>query len=125
MHFGVMLLAAVMTSSLPLPWQVGSFLFLVAAMVVGVRALVSVWRVGLRGALVPLLALGLVFTGLLSLSMLSLLALWPVQMERQNCLRDALTIAAEERCEVTFRTTVEERLLEMSAVGSAGSGGVG
>lgn len=112
MHFGVMLLAAVMTNTLPLPWQAGSFLFLVAALVVGVRALVSVWRAGLRGVLLPVLALGLVFTALLSLSMIGLLTLWPVQMERQDCLRDALTIAAEERCEKAFDTTVEERLLD-------------
>ena len=84
------------TTTLPLPWQAASLVFVVAALVVGIRALRFVWRAGLRGVLVPMLAVGLAFTALLSVSMASLLALWPVQLERQQCLQDALTIASQE-----------------------------
>lgn len=114
MHFGLLLLAAVVTSTLPLPWQAASLVFIVAALVVGIRALRSVWRAGLRGVLVPMLAIGLAFTALMSVSMASLLALWPVQLERQECLQGALTIAARESCQVDFQHTLEERLRELT-----------
>jgi hypothetical protein len=110
LHFGVLLLAAVVTSTLPLPWQVGSLVFVVAAIVVGVRAFVRAWRTGVRGAVLPMLGLGVVSAGLVALTVLSLLVVWPQQMERQTCLAAAVTIAATERCEADFRRAVEERL---------------
>ncbi|HEY5518634.1 MAG TPA: hypothetical protein VIK17_03200 [Cellulomonas sp.] len=119
MHFGLLLLAGVVTSALPLPWQAASLVFIVAALVVGVRALRSVWRAGLRGMLVPMLTIGLVFTALMSVSMASLLALWPVQLDRQDCLQGALTIAARETCQVTFQNALEAKL---RGLGRAGTG---
>lgn len=103
MHFGLAMLACLVTSTLPLPWQAGALAFALLAMVMGIRALRSVWVSGARGAMVPALSIGLAFAGVLTLSMVTSLALWPLQMERQDCLRDALTIAAQERCEADFR----------------------
>ena len=119
LHFALLLLAGVITSALPLPWQAASLGFVVAALVAGVRALSSVWRAGLRGVLVPMLAIGLAFTALMSIALASLLALWPVQLERQQCLAGALTIAATEKCQVDFQTTLEDRLRELSRSPSA------
>jgi hypothetical protein len=110
LHFGMLLLAAILASTLPLPWQVGALGFVVAALVVGMRALVLAWRDGVRGAVVPLLGLGLVSAGLVALTVLSLMLVWPQQLARQECLAGAVTIAATERCQAEFRRAVEERL---------------
>lgn len=115
MHFGLLILATLLTASLALPWQAAALAFAIAAVVVGIRALRAVWRAGLRGTLVPVLAVGLALAALMSLSLLTMLALWPIQVERQDCLRDALTIAARETCETQFQEALAERL-ERAAV---------
>jgi hypothetical protein len=119
LHFGVLLLAAVLTSALPLPGQIGSLVFVVAAIVVGIHALVQAWRAGIRGAILPVLALGVASAGLIAVTVLSLLVVWPQQMQRQTCLATAVTISGTERCEADFRRAVEDRL--ESSLSPAGS----
>lgn len=108
LHFGLLLLAGMVTSTLPLPLQVAAIGFMVAAVVVGVVALVAVWRSGLRGTLPIVLGVGIGVAGLMAASLTALLALWPAQMARQDCLRDALTISAREACEREFQESVDE-----------------
>ncbi len=110
LHFGVLLLAAVLTSTLPLPWQAASLAFVVAALVVGIRAFVLALRGGVRGVVLPMLGLGLASAGLVAVTVLSLLVVWPQQLRRQDCLANAVTISATERCEAEFRRSLEERL---------------
>ncbi|MCL3859907.1 hypothetical protein [Actinotalea sp. K2] len=110
LHFGLLMLASLVTSSLALPWQVAALGFALAALVQGVRALRAIWRAGVRGVLVPVVASGVALTAVMSLSMLLLLALWPVQMERQDCLGGALTISAREACESRFQESLTEFL---------------
>jgi hypothetical protein len=110
LHFGMLLLAAVLTTTLPLPWQAASLAFVIAALVVGIRAFVLAWRAGVRGVVLPMLGLGVASAGLVAVTVLSLLVVWPQQLERQECLAGAVTIAATERCEAEFRRSLEERL---------------
>lgn len=110
LHFGLLMLASLVTASLALPWQAAGLAFALAAVVMGARAMRAVWRAGLRGALVPVLAIGLAFAAMLSASLATMLVLWPVQVERQDCLRDALTISAREACEQQFQDALTERL---------------
>ena len=110
LHFGLLILATLLTASLTLPWQAAALAFAIAAIVVGVRAIRTVWRAGLRGTLVPVLAVGLALAALMSLSLVTMLVLWPLQVERQDCLRDALTISAREGCETAFQDALTERL---------------
>ena len=119
MHFGLLLLATMVTSTLPLPWQAASLAFIVAALVVGIFALRSVWRAGVRGPLVPMLTIGLAFTALLSVATAGMLALWPVQLDRQHCLQDALTISANEKCQLDYQHTLEDRLNELTKARAA------
>lgn len=114
LHFTLLVLAALLTTTLPLPWQLGSFAFAVAALVVGVRALRQVWRSGLRQQLAPLLLVGLAFTALMILSMSAMLAFWPAQMARQECLARAVTIDAREQCELDFEQSLNDRLSELT-----------
>jgi hypothetical protein len=116
LHFLALLLASVVTSALPLPWQAAALLFLGAAMVVGVRTLVLAWRGGIRGGLIVMLSVGVGMSGFVGLGMLSLLALWPEQMAKQECLAGAVTISATRACELEFERAVDERL------GGRGSG---
>ena len=98
-HFGLFMLAAILLSVLELPWKVASLAFLAAAVVTGIRALVTVIRGRVRGSLVPMLVLGLVFSMLFSLTLLATFATWPLQMKQQECLRGALTISAKAACQ--------------------------
>lgn len=119
LHFSLLLLASLLTSALPLPWQAASLGFVVAALVVGVRALVAVWRAGIRGVLVPMLMIGLAFTAVMSIALATLLALWPVQLARQECLAGALTIAATDACQAGYTDAVKDRF---SVLGGTGTG---
>ena len=104
------MLASLVTASLPFPWQVGALLFAVVALVIGIRALIAVWRAGVRGALVPVLAAGLFFAAMLSVSLTMMLALWPIQVENQQCLRDAVTISARDACAEQLQDALDERI---------------
>lgn len=117
MHFGLLMLASMVTSSLPLPWQAAALVFAVAAVVVGVRALRAVWVSGLRGGLLVIVSVLLGLAGMTTVSLATMLALWPLQMERQECLHGALTIAAEERCNDAYDDALRSRLNQMTVPG--------
>lgn len=114
LHFSLLLLASWLTASLPLPWEASGLAFAVAAVVVGIRALRTAVRAGLRDRLAPVLAFGLTFAVLLVLSMAATLVFWPVQMERQECLSGALTISAREACETQFQQSLSEHLMRLT-----------
>jgi len=103
LHFGLLMLATVLTSSLPLPWGAASIAFVLLSLVVGVRALVALRRARVRGVLAPMLTIGLVFSTMLALTTVSMVATWPVQSAREDCLRSALTVSAQARCEKAYQ----------------------
>ncbi|TDE97582.1 hypothetical protein EXU48_05215 [Occultella glacieicola] len=109
MFFGLLLLAAVLTSGLPIPWQVAAPLFAGGAIVIGLRTLGKIRRFGVRGMITVFLTGGMVLSALLLFSSVTLLSLWPAQVERQQCLDSALTIAAQDRCEQRFNEAVADR----------------
>ena len=110
LHFAGLLLGAVLASMLPLPGRALGIVLVLAALVVGVRALVLAWRGGVPGGVVPMLGVGVVSAAFVALFMLVMLSFWPQEMARQTCLRDAVTIAATERCEADYRRAFDERL---------------
>jgi len=110
LRFGVLMLAMLLVSALPFPWQAASIVVGVLAVVVGVRALVAVWRARVRGVLVPALALGIGLAAMLCLQMASTLVLWDLATARQQCLDGAITVAAERRCEVAWQASLDERM---------------
>lgn len=126
LHFLAFLLASVVTSALPLPWQAASLVFVAVGIVVGLRALVLAWRGGVRGGLAATLSVGVALACFVGLGMVSLLAFWPQQLDRQECLAGAVTISANRTCEADFRRAVDERLgrTEPAATGLSASPGV-
>ncbi|HLS15187.1 MAG TPA: hypothetical protein VK095_11815 [Beutenbergiaceae bacterium] len=109
LRFGLLMLGAVLTAQLDLPWQLISPLLTVAAIVVGVRTLVSVIRQRLGVTIVVLLSGGLALSGMLLLTSLGSLVMWEAQMDRQQCMRTALTVSAEDQCEAAYQEALTER----------------
>ena len=109
LRFGLLMLAALLTSRLPVPWQVASPVFALAAVIFGVRSIVRVRRTGIRGTLTAMLAGGVALSVVLLLSSLTMLSLWSAQVDRDRCLGSALTISAKEQCERTFQDAVTQR----------------
>ncbi len=122
-HFGVFLLAAVLAGTFPLPWRAASILFVAGAVVVGIRALRLVRRSGMRGSLVPLLAVGLAFTAMLGIGTVGSFLFWSAETGRQECLSDALTVSATSACEQQYQEDLSQwqRDMERSAGLSTGS----
>jgi hypothetical protein len=108
LHFGLLMLAMLVVSALPFPWQAASIVVAVVAIAVGVRALVAVWRARVRGVLVAALALGVGLAAMLSVQMVSTLVLWDVASARQECLDGAITVAAERRCEAAWQSSLDD-----------------
>ncbi|MDM7831930.1 hypothetical protein [Cellulomonas edaphi] len=106
--FGVLLLGAVVLSTLPVPWQAVALPFVVAAAVYGVRGLVQASRAHVRGALVPMLAGGVAITLLWTVAIGAMLVLWPALADRERCLDDALTISAADECRQAFQAELED-----------------
>lgn len=115
MHFGLVVLATFVTSALPLPWQLAAIAFGITAAVYGVRALRAVKRARLRGGMAPVVTLGLVFSVMVSVSLLGTLSILPMRIELQECLQGALTISAREQCADDFDAAVRERFQMPSA----------
>lgn len=99
LQFWVLSLSSVIATSLPLPWTLGALVLVAAALVVGARALLTTWRAQVPGLLLPMVVVGLAFTAMTMVTLLSTFALWPLVQEREECLRGALTVAAQEECE--------------------------
>jgi len=105
--FGLLTIGVVLATGLPLPWQVLGMALCLVALVQGVRALRAVLRAGARRML-PAVTIGLAVCALFAVSSVSVLATWPVQVARQDCLERALTISARETCEAEYRQALED-----------------
>lgn len=112
--FIALVVAALLTSRLRLPWQLGGLAFALTALGTGVWALVAARRPGLREQVAPMLVVGLVFTTMLALSMSSSLVLWSEQTAHQECLDRALTLSTQRACDRTYEDAVQERLDELT-----------
>ena len=106
MHFGLLMLASLLTSSLALPWRFVSVAIALVALVVGILALRRIWRAGLRGFLVVALSAGVVMTFALALTTLAVIPVWQIEMDRQSCLNEAITVSARTTCEADYQTAI-------------------
>jgi hypothetical protein len=115
-YLGLLMLGTLACSSLPLPWQMGGLAFAGAAIVVGVMALRSLRRAHVRGILPAVVVLALVFSGLSVLSYGATAFFWTVSMQRQDCLRDAITVSAQAQCETDYRNALQAKLDQLTGV---------
>lgn len=97
-RFGLLALAAVLATSLPLPWGLAGIAFTLAAVAVGIMALVAVVRARLRAATVVMISIGLGLVGLLLLSQLGMVLFYDVTRADQQCRTAAITDQAQQQC---------------------------
>ncbi|WP_461024399.1 hypothetical protein [Thalassiella azotivora] len=107
-RFAVLVLAAVVTSTLRLPWQAAALVFSVGAVVVGVLATRAVVRARMGGAGVAFAAAGVGLSAVMVVVNGASVALWPVQAELQRCQQRAVTEAAERRCLAEYERTLTD-----------------
>jgi hypothetical protein len=107
-NFGIFLLAAVVLSTIRAPWQAVALPFVVVAIVYAIRALVAAARAHVRGALVPMLAGGIAIAAFWAFVTITMLAIWPLQSDREECLAGALTVTATAECNQTFQDGLED-----------------
>jgi hypothetical protein len=97
----LLVLAAVLASSLQLPWSVLALALAVVAVVVGIRMLISS-RGTARAVWNPLVIAVLALSGFVAMISGASIVAWPAQMELQACQDRALTHSARATCEARF-----------------------
>jgi hypothetical protein len=108
MNFGLFMLAALVTTTLALPWRMVSVAIAIGTLVVGIRAFRRIWRAGMRGTLVAALAAGMAMTIALAVTTLAVIPVWHIEMDRKDCLDRALTVSATSECESTYSTQIKD-----------------
>lgn len=118
-RFGALLILALLGSQLPLPYTLAAPVLIVAAVVFGVIALRRSWAISRRSLMTPMLIAGIVMALMMSITVASKFALWPVEMERQECARYAITNSAKAECVANYEKAVSERLDSLRGFSSA------
>ncbi|MEE6274230.1 hypothetical protein [Georgenia wangjunii] len=113
MWFSLLLLGALLFPLLTLPWplSLGSGVLALAALGVGVYALVKVIRVRVGGIILPVLIVSLLFAVYLVVSAVVQAILWEEYAAFQECADRALTVQAERACTDGLEDAVRGRLL--------------
>src|SRR5699024_4013652 len=94
----------------PVPWQVVSPVAGVGAVYLGIRALMTYRRFGASRFTWVFLVIGVGMSVLLTFASLSLLTMWDVQAEHQECMDRALTVQAEQACTNAHEPALQDRL---------------
>lgn len=101
--FLLALFGAVATSGLMLPWKVLSLVLALAAVTVGVVALVKIISTKLNRAVLLATIVGLGAALFLTLGIGASVLLWPITAEYEDCMSRALTLQATNECEDALR----------------------
>jgi hypothetical protein len=101
--FMLLLLGALLGSSFPLPWKVLGLLFGLAALTVGILALVGLVRQKAPALLRISTTVALVASLFLTLGTGAAILLWPVTERYEECMATALTSKAQRQCEDDLR----------------------
>lgn len=112
--FALLVLCTIVTSNYPLPFKVTGLLFGLAALVMGVRAVVLLIRAKLGSGIAVVSIMGIVLTAFTVFGIAGQVILWPVQSDYETCQREALTGQAIDACTQEYTTTLEnlqERVL--------------
>lgn len=96
--FSLCLVASVIASYLPLPWRFGATVFLVVALVYGVRALLALVGSS-RPTQVAVVSTLLALSVVLLLAQVAQVIAYPAFWQYQQCLDAALTERARDACD--------------------------
>lgn len=107
--FALTVLASVLVSLLRLPFSLIAAVLGLAAIGIGVWALIVAGRARVRGSLPIMLTAGLVVAFLWSMAMASPLFALQAELDRQTCLDGALTVSAQTTCEAEYQKALKEQ----------------
>lgn len=109
-RFGALLILALLGSQLPLPYTLAAPVLIIAAIVYGIFALRRSWAISSRNLMTPMLVAGIVMALMMSVTVAAKFTLWPVEMERQECVQYAITHSAKAECQANYDEAVSDRL---------------
>jgi len=112
-RFGALLILSLLSTQLPLPYTLAAPVLIIISIVYGIRALRRSWAISPRNLMTPMLIAGIAMALMMSVTVASKFALWPIEMERQECVQYAITNSAEAECEANYQKAVEERLTSL------------
>ncbi|WP_035776769.1 hypothetical protein [Arthrobacter sp. H5] len=101
--FILLLVATMLAASFPLPWKVLGLMFALAALTVGIIALVGTIRHRLPRLMRIATIAGLVASLFFTLGTGAQIILWPVVQQYEECSATALTSKAQGTCEDNLR----------------------
>ncbi|GAB3548018.1 hypothetical protein GCM10027404_11150 [Arthrobacter tumbae] len=101
--FMLLLLGTLLGTSFPLPWKVLGLVFGLAAVTVGIIALVGLVRQKAPTLLRISTTVGLVASLFLTLGAGATILLWPVTEQYEECTATALTSKAQRECDEDLR----------------------
>lgn len=101
--FMLLLLGTLVTANFPLPWKVLGLLFGLAALTVGILAMVNLVRHKAPALVRISTTIGLVATLLLTMATGAAILLWPLTAQYEECMASALTSKAQGQCEDDLR----------------------
>ena len=117
-RFGALLILSLLASQLPLPYTLAAPVLIVASIAFGVIALRRSWAISTRNLMTPMLIAGIAMALMMSVTVATKFALWPVEVAHQECTQYALTNTAKAECEADYQQAVTERLDSLRGVGS-------
>lgn len=101
--FMLLILGAFLSSNFPLPWKVLGLLFSLAALTVGILAMVSLVRQKAPALVRMSTTVGLVVALMLTIGTGAAIILWPITERYETCMTTALTSKAQRECEEDLR----------------------
>lgn len=99
----LLILGAFLSSNFPLPWKVLGLLFSLAALTVGILAMVSLVRQKAPALVRMSTTVGLVVALMLTIGTGAAIILWPITERYETCMTTALTSKAQRECEEDLR----------------------
>lgn len=114
-RFALLTLAGLICLQLDFPWRAAGLPFTVAGIVVGVMALIAVRRARIPGSSTAMCVVGLVLSAMMLIFHLTLLALYPLVSDNEECLAGANTERARTVCQQDY----ERRVDDLRRLGSA------
>jgi len=99
--------------SLPWPWLLLPGVLCVAALVVGIVALVKVRGAKVRGSVTPVLVVGLVLAAFMSLAASGQVVLWREYGAYSECMAGAITQQAKDSCIAQLQHALDDRMQQV------------
>lgn len=100
--FWLLVVAMLLGSGMVLPWKLLPLALGLAALVVGIIALVKLARSRMGAVMPVLVSLGLVITVLTTVGLAGMAAMWDETVAYETCMRSALTLDGVEACQAEY-----------------------